>query len=253
MFTRKEKTGVLLIILSVVLFGTFIWFGYIQPRSEQVIVISQFVTEVEVVATPLFMATATPTSTPMPTPMPTALPAPEAEITPHAVVVSKPTSTPLPTVTPLPTATVEPKMGDFLLEIPVINLSWVVHELENPDESDPWLINYTELDEFGVIRMPEMAYPGQEGVVGIAGHRDISGAPFLNLHRISIGDEILIIIKGGDVYRYVVTSARHEVPANEVSVFNFIDNGTSHQLRLITCGFWDSSVRIVIYAEQIGE
>jgi len=58
----------------------------------------------------------------------------------------------------------------------------------------------------GAGHMPETALPGQQGNAVISGHRSTYGAPFLHLHRVTIGDVISVeTATGTHVYQVVDT------------------------------------------------
>jgi len=76
------------------------------------------------------------------------------------------------------------------MEIPVIDLDWVIFEG----------VDRTTLKK-GPGHMPWTPLPGQPGNAVISGHRTTYGAPFFKLDEVSIGDEIIVeTVLGRHVY-----------------------------------------------------
>jgi sortase A len=173
----------------------------------------------------------------------------EPTSTPHSTATSVPIA---PTISPTPlprSPTPTPEPADFLLEVPAIELEWVVHEIIEPDLNDPWRIPKAELDKYGVVRFPEMAFPGQPGVTAIAGHRDASGSPFLWLDKLKIGDEIQITLQDGTVISYKIFDKKYIDPLN-LQVLDPQLEG-EQELRLVTCLFGSIRKRLIISAQHI--
>ena len=98
----------------------------------------------------------------------------------------------------------------------------------------------------GAGHYPNTPLPGQEGNVGIAGHRTTYGKPFANLDRLKVGDEIFLETPVGK-YTYKVTQAPFVVEANDFSV---VAQTPGHWLTLTTCHPKGSAThRLVIRAE----
>lgn len=244
---RKDLWGgVFLIFLGLLSLGGIFWIAVIGPNMEQNTVQTAFYatmtaeaqlpssTPVLPTATRERSATATPTSMPTEDPTETVIPTNTPE----------PPATETPTVTPTPTAT--PVRGDFLLAIPKLKLKWVVHEITQ-ESLEPWGIPQKELDKFGVVRFPHLASPGQEGVVGIIGHLDISGAPFLHLSQLSEGDTFTLQLKDGSVLQYRVFG-KEVVKPSDVTAMDPKHSG-AQEVHLMTCTL-DIKNRTVIYAER---
>ena len=218
--TAQLLVGILMVGLGVGVLGLLVFNMYVRPLQIQREALANFVIPTAAVEVAVV------TSTPFPT-----------EATPTII------STLLPS-----TPTTTPQVTDFLLEIPAIKLSWMVHEILEPDLNDPWRIPKTELDQYGVVRFPEMAFPGQVGVTALAGHRDIAGSPFLWLDRLQIGDEIRIILQDGTVLLYAVFDKVYVTPYNlEVLEPQFLGE---EEFRLVTCLVGSTRQRLIIFASR---
>lgn len=85
-----------------------------------------------------------------------------------------------------------PEGGDPIgrIEIPAIGIDW-------------WMVEGTDLSYLrdGPGHFVETAMPGQPGNAALAGHRTTYGAPFHNIDRLQIGDEITVsTVQGKFVY-----------------------------------------------------
>jgi len=88
--------------------------------------------------------------------------------------------------------------------------------------------------------------PGQAGNVAIAGHRTTYGAPFNDLDRMKIGDQIMLTTDAGNEFTYVVTQNPVAVSPHDVSVLN---TGVDNRLTLTTCNpKFSASQRLVVVA-----
>jgi len=157
------------------------------------------------------------------------------------------TTTPVATETlvPTPTATLVVK-DDFLLRIPSIQLEWLVHHIGADEENnEPWGIPKWALDQYGVVDYPHLSFPGQEGIVALAGHRDISGSPFWSIEDIQIGDKIVLETIDGRDFSYTVYRVEIDDPDSPV----FWEIKSSQELRLISCRIADISKRVFVFAE----
>lgn len=100
--------------------------------------------------------------------------------------------------------------------------------------------------------------PGEQGSATIAGHVDwLHGATgvFEDLHKVKVGDDIIVKDDQGEFVSFVVRESRRYDPlADAVEVFGSSD-GRSH-LNIITCdGKWDKSSqqyskRLVVFADR---
>lgn len=228
---RPLVEGVGLIVVGLVLAAYLAWVGYIQPHQRQEVARQEFAVQITVAAN----------TPPMPTATPTKVPTVEKTVTVVPAVTVAATPTPILTPTLIP----EPK--DFLLDIPKIDLAWVIREV--PSDEEAYLgISKEELDRWGALRSSWYAYPGETGVVVIAGHRDIAGVPFLNLNRLEPGDEVNITLKDGTKISYFVTMWKYIDP-DALWVLE-PDGEDSQELRLITCMVGSTMQRLVIFAVQ---
>ena len=111
-----------------------------------------------------------------------------------------------------------PRTGPLAkLEIPKIGLSVVVR-----DGTDAWTLNR------GVGHIAGTSYPGSDGNIGIAGHRD---GFFRGLRHVGPNDELLLTSPDGFVDRYRIHEARVVQPS-DVSVLGRRKEPT---VTLVTC------------------
>lgn len=170
--------------------------------------------------------------------------------TPQPAQTATPTNTPTPQaipVEPVIIATEIPK-GSYLLEIPNIQLSWMVHHISPTeiDETDPWGIKKSLLDEYGVVDYPYLQYPGEKGMVSIAGHANISGNPFWYLSWLGVNDKITITTQDGTVTNYTVYQKVIVDPDDPI----FWETKYTHELRLVSCLTNSTKKRVIIFAYQ---
>ena len=185
-----------------------------------------------------FEATSTETAAPTVTPVATATSTPIPAVTVEATKV--------PTNTPIPTATPDTKTN-YLLEIPSADIKWLVHHITPAEVTeDPWGISKSLLDEYGVVDYPHLQYPGEPGLVAIAGHSDISGNPFWNLYKVNPKDLIYVTLKDGTKYTYYVYKTAVVDPADQVFWLARYPN----ELRLVSCLIGSTKKRIMIFAFQ---
>jgi LPXTG-site transpeptidase (sortase) family protein len=81
------------------------------------------------------------------------------------------------------------------------------------------------------------AEPGEPGPTILAGHVDSYQGPavFYRLRDLEVGDEVVIILDGGESLSYRVTGAQ-EVPKNDFPTEAVYGHTPGPTLRLITCG-----------------
>lgn len=107
-------------------------------------------------------------------------------------------------------------------------------------EGDDW-----EQLKKGVGHHLGTANPGERGNMVLSGHDDVYGEVFRYLHKVELGDEILVY-SGSHVFRYVVTQKRIIEPT-QVSVMYPTSEPT---LTLITCyPYLVDNMRIIVIAE----
>jgi sortase A len=107
------------------------------------------------------------------------------------------TTTTAPPTTPAPPpTTVPPSEGDPVarLQAPSIGLDWIVVSGVGVDDLKK-----------GPGHYPDTPMPGQNGNVGIAGHRTTYGAPFFRIDELKVGDDITLTALDGRVFTYTVT------------------------------------------------
>jgi len=158
-------------LLLLAFVGYQLWGTGIQTRQAQNRLEQQFA---DVVA-------ATPTTTTT-----TAPPTSEAGTTTTA-----PPTTPAP-----PPTTVPPAEGDPVarLQAPSIGLDWIVVSGVGVDDLKK-----------GPGHYPDTPLPGQNGNIGIAGHRTTYGAPFFRIDELAVGDDIVLTALDGRQFTYKVT------------------------------------------------
>jgi len=149
-----------------------------------------------------------------------------------------------PTSSPTPTPIIK---TDFLLKVPSINLELLVHHVLPEEETQnrfDFGVSKVILDKYNVVDYPYLAYPGEDGIVAIAGHRDIGGSPFWRIEDIEIGDQIVIQTDKGQEFFYTVYRVEVAEPNSEI----FWETESSQELRLVSCRIADISVRVYVFA-----
>jgi sortase A len=95
---------------------------------------------------------------------------------------------------------------------------------------------------------PDTPLPGQPGNAGIAGHRTTYGAPFYELDRLDLGDQIEVTTLQG-TYRFVVDRTSVVSPEQ----LEVLDPTTESRLTLTTCNpRFSSRQRLVVSAVLVG-
>jgi len=107
----------------------------------------------------------------------------------------------------------------------------------------------TEQLKRGAAHYTATPLPGQRGNAAIAGHRTTYGAPFSNIDKIAVGDEIVVeTVQGTFTYKAIGTRI---VAPSEVSV---LESDGRNLLTLTACHpRYDLRQRIVVQAELQGE
>ncbi len=214
--------GQALMLIAGLLFVGLLWRVWLRPLWSQYQTRSIFETAMPTTAME------TPTQTLMPLVLPTNLP--------ESVF----TATPMPTwtATPIP-------RGDYQLVVPSINLRWLVHHITPEEENNElWGIPKTILDQYGVVDYPHLAFPGEEGIVGIAGHRDMSGNPFWSIDKINVGDLVILQRQDGEELTYIVYLILTVVPDDPI----FWEMQYLEETRLVSCLIGSTKYRIIVFA-----
>jgi sortase A len=107
----------------------------------------------------------------------------------------------------------------------------------------------TEQLKRGAAHYTSTPLPGQRGNAAIAGHRTTYGAPFSNIDKIAVGDEIVVeTVQGSFTYKAIGTRI---VAPSEVSV---LESDGRNLLTLTACHpRYDLRQRIVVQAELQGQ
>ena len=167
------------------------------------------------------------TTTKAPAPAPTTAP-----VSPDGAIP------PTTTAAPEPVPVVVPDTGD-----PVARM--VIPRLD-VDQIVVMGVGTPEL-KMGPGHFPGTPLPGQLGNAAIAGHRTSYGAPFGDVDRLEVGDEIVVTTPSGD-FRYLITGSEIVDPT-AVYVIDTVD-ATVSSLTLVTCHpRFSTRERLIVYAE----
>jgi sortase A len=92
---------------------------------------------------------------------------------------------------------------------------------------------------------PGTPMPGEPGNVAIAGHRTTFGAPFFNLDKLAVGDDIELKTRSGD-FHYTVFQSMIVKPSDVGVIANTPDN----RLTLTTCNpRFEATTRLIVLAK----
>lgn len=211
-------------VLAILLIGYLIWNQELQSILIQYQAKQEFVSKL-----------------PTPTALPTSTTAPSSEtVTPTIIPVFTATTTITPTSIP---------KTSFLLEIPYVGISWMVHHI-TPDEitdTENWGIKKSLLDQYGVVDYPHLQYPGELGLTAVVGHSNVSGNPFWYLGRVIPDTKIKITLLDGTLYEYLVYQALVVDPDDKI----FWETKYPRELRLVSCLTNSTAKRVMIFAYQI--
>lgn len=176
------------------------------------------------------LATTTSTAAPPPTTSPSTT---SPGTTPDSVVPPATTTT----VTPLPDPAQAPEVGDPVARMVIPRLD--VEQIVVMGVGTPEL-------KMGPGHFPGTPLPGQLGNAAIAGHRTSYGAPFGDVDRLQIGDEIMVTTASGD-FRYLITGSEIVDPS-AVYVLDTVDADVA-SLTLVTCHpRFSTRERLIVYA-----
>ena len=154
-----------------------------------------------------------------------------------------------------PAATAQANSNTVQLRIvsPKASLSTTITELYFAPNGDNWDLNYLEGFAGHLEGTPEL---GKGGNYVLAGHVELKDGvpgPFINIHKLVPGDDIMIYSEMASqpyVVRYKVTEVKNVGP-DDISV---IRNRGFEELTLITCSDWDQKseqylTRVIVHAK----
>lgn len=146
-----------------------------------------------------------------------------------------------PSATPSPRAKRPPIRGIAQIQIPRIGVDRIVVEG----------VSLSVLG-YGPGRYPDSADIGAKGVTAIAGHRTGWGSPFINLDKLSAGDEI-ILRTAQATYTYRVTRSDVVVKPTDYWVIKGDPNSKApSKLTLTTCTpKYTSKNRLIVWADLV--
>jgi LPXTG-site transpeptidase (sortase) family protein len=162
---------------------------------------------------------------------------------------------PSPT-TPVPTATLTTRkivrlvIPAIQVDAPIESVGLAAGDYLAVPTQNPW-------EAVGWYRYGPL--PGEQGNAVIDGHLDRPGAlpaVFWNLHKLQVGDSVMVIDASGKTWRFRVT-ATHKYAPNAAPLDKIFGNGSGVHLNLITCsGQWiatqhQTALRLVVYTEMI--
>jgi LPXTG-site transpeptidase (sortase) family protein len=169
-----------------------------------------------------------------------------------------PSATPLPptaeATAPLPTPTLGgTPQARLRIVAPKAALSTTITRLYFTADGSNWDLTY--LDNFAghLEGTPDI---GQGGNFVLAGHVELKDGipgPFVNVHKLTVGDDIMIYSETPDkpyLVRYRVT----DVKSVEPNAIDVIRNRGYEELTLITCSDWDQQkgeylTRVIVHAK----
>ncbi len=132
------------------------------------------------------------------------------------------------------TGTIEPGTSVAFIEIPKLNLRLTVTEG----------VDWASLAK-GPGHAPKTARIGDKGTTLISGHRTMYGAPFHDLHKLEIGDSVMLYTKKA-MFVYTVEGIKRVYPTD----WSDIKPGDTSRLVLSTCEpIFSAEKRLLILAE----
>lgn len=169
-----------------------------------------------------------------------------------------PTATPLPPIadptTPPPTPTADGTIEARLrIVAPKAALSTTITRLYFTPDGSNWDLTYLDAFAGHLEGTPDI---GQGGNYVLAGHVELKDGipgPFANVHKLAVGDDIMIYSETPDkpyLVRYKVT----DVKSVEPTAIDVIRNRGYEELTLITCSDWDQQkgeylTRVIVHAK----
>jgi sortase A len=155
----------------------------------------------------------------------------------------EPVVEPTPEASPVPKPVAPPKIGAAFarITIPKLDVRYIVVEGTS----------LTQLAK-GPGHYRGSAMPGQEGSVGVAGHRTGWGSPFIDLDRLGKGDRVIVELKRGDRFVYEVTRTTVVQPGDVWVLDGDPRSKARFTLTLTTCTpKYTARDRLVIWADQV--
>jgi LPXTG-site transpeptidase (sortase) family protein len=190
-------------------------------------------------------------------PAPTLMPSPTPAATPPPTSAPKPTPTPLPSPPPAPVQ----------IQIPAISVKQSIIALPRiiDKATGGWTWNTKKLFRSGrsdlVGHSQGSAYPGQEGNMILVGHNYGYGynGVFVLLGRLKAGNEVIVVNKAGQTFRYRVTTVkrvrwRTKDFAELTQHLAFLTPGGPERVTLVSCAGADVEPfpeRVYVVAERV--
>lgn len=113
-------------------------------------------------------------------------------------------------------------------------------------------VDYHDVLDENLGHYPQSDMPGAVGNFVVAGHRLAYGASMQNIHKLQVGDEI-IVETGDGWYTYIYRSGEYVAPT-QVDILGDVPRvpdaiGSDRLLTLQSCNpFWSTAERIIAYA-----
>lgn len=168
---------------------------------------------------------------------------------PPARVMSSPTAT-VPVATPVARKIVRLIIPTIDVDAPIESVGLVEGKYLAVPTQSPW-------EDVGWYQYGPL--PGERGNAVIDGHLDRPGAlpaVFWNLHKLQVGDVVMVVDASGKIWRFRVT-ATHEYAPDAAPLNEIFGTSSGAHLNLITCsGQWiaaqhQTTLRLVVYTELI--
>ena len=117
-----------------------------------------------------------------------------------------------------------------------------------------YVVSGVSLDDLraGPGHYPETAAPGEEGNVGIAGHRTTYGAPFWSLDELTAGDTIHVVDRSGEEWVYEYVEQRVVAPGDTWVVDEDPLDSGAPTITLTTCHpRFSAAQRLIAWGELV--
>ena len=122
-------------------------------------------------------------------------------------------------------------------------------------DSTLFVIEGVEVEDLkrGPGHYPGTAAPGQSGNFAVAGHRTTYGAPFFNLDKLQVGDEIHVVDRGGNEWVYIVERTEVVQPSDTWVIGDDPLGNGRPTLTLTTCTpRFSAAQRLIVFAQLRG-